>query len=453
MPSAMLADGGTIGHHPAFNDTIVDVPADLSDSLLASIWNPQFPSPELLLEAAALLPMVHQATDEHGWLQEGPRPFIRIGPGVVELRSRDYARAQRTDERAQHQHEVDVEQLALYVEQHGCFPEDATPTRVITEWSRKSRANMVRSIGLLDLTPMYSDRSRLPGMITLTYPGCWLTVAPSGKAVKKHLKMLRKRYERAFGETLMCIWKLEFQGREPWNWCTCETCDGRDDGRAPHIHMLTVPPRKLVDGMHYRQWLSLAWADIVDHPDPEQRANHVNAGTRVDITKGLDAKDPKRVSVYFTKHGSFTAKEYQHRVPQAWTEPETGPGRFWGYWGLEKTKVLVEVPQEAAVILGRTMRRWAAAQGVTRQTVKPRTAGGRLLPRYAEVEGLAGAWLVEAYADAPTTTRKSRTRARRMRTGRGFIMVNSGPEFVSQISRYLDHFDPDYASPSPVLPQ
>lgn len=445
MPSAMLADGGTIGHASATDDTLSDTQSSAVDALLAQVWRPNFPSPELLREAAALIPLIHQATDQYGLLHEGPRPYLRIGPGVVELRTRDYARAQRTAERELHQREVDVEQLALYVEREGRFPDDPTPTRVITEWSRKSRANMVRTIGLLDFTPMYADRTRLPGMVTLTYPGCWLRVAPSGREVKRHLKALRKRYQRAYGEPLRCIWKLEFQARVER--CACESCVGLDDGRAPHVHMLTVPPRVPVDGLHFRDWLSRTWADIVDHPDQEQRRRHQLAGTRIDIAKGLDARDPKRVSVYFTKHGTFAAKEYQHRVPAAWSEPTTGPGRFWGYWGIERTKVVVELPQRTAVLLGRTMRRWAAAQRVTRQVDKPRSPGGRPLPKYAEVQGLAGAMLVAAYLDKPVKTRKSRTRARRMRTGRGFVMVNSGPAFVSQLSRYLDQQDQDALLP------
>ena len=58
------------------------------------------------------------------------------------------------------------------------------------------------------------DRSlRLPAMLTLTYPGDWLTVAPDGETVKRHFTALAKRYERTWGEPLVCIWKLEFQDR------------------------------------------------------------------------------------------------------------------------------------------------------------------------------------------------------------------------------------------------
>jgi hypothetical protein len=62
-------------------------------------------------------------------------------------------------------------------------------------------------------------------MLTLTYPGDWLAVAPNGEAVKRHLAALAKRYERVWGEPLVCIWKLEFQARG-----------------APHFHLSTTPP-------------------------------------------------------------------------------------------------------------------------------------------------------------------------------------------------------------------
>ncbi len=66
----------------------------------------------------------------------------------------------------------------------------------------------------------------LPAMITLTYPGDWLTVAPSADAVKRvHFKALAKRWQRNWGHPLRCVWKLEFQRRG-----------------APHLHLFTVPP-------------------------------------------------------------------------------------------------------------------------------------------------------------------------------------------------------------------
>ena len=81
-------------------------------------------------------------------------------------------------------------------------------------------------------------------------------------------------------------------------------------------------------GRTFRDWLSHVWADIVAHPDPEERTRHFLAGTAVDILNGLRACDPKRLAIYFTKHSSPNSlgdKEYQHMVPDVWRKPGTAP--------------------------------------------------------------------------------------------------------------------------------
>ena len=277
-------------------------------------------------------------------MQEGPHWEITVAPGMVSVRSRDYARMERTAERQVQAHRVTVDQLARHVVETGDMPADPKPTREIVGWSRKSRARMVERLCSLDYAPLF-PAGRLPAMITLTYPGAWEVVAPNGKAVKKHLKSLRLRWRRAWGEDLVCVWKLEFQRRG-----------------APHVHMLVAPPHgTATSGEPFRQWLSRSWMEIVDHPDPDQRERHLRAGTAIDWNDGLRSTDPKRVAVYFTKHGSFAAKEYQHCVPEAWQAPGQGPGRFWGYWGLEPVKSTVEVSPQDAAKAARTIRRWARA--------------------------------------------------------------------------------------------
>lgn len=424
MPAAIVADGVPLTHATALDDTPSDVLTGLAVDLIEDVWKPAFPSVELLDQAAALLPRVRHEVGPARTLGEGPRWFIRVGPGVIELRTKDYARADRTAEREQHRRQIDTELLADYLTEEGRFPDKPLPTRVITEWSAKSRANMVRAIGMLDFGPMFACRWRVPAMLTATYPGDWLTVAPSGREVKKHLKALRKRYERAWGETFYCLWKLEFQGRG-----------------APHIHMLMVPPHGRRDGMLFREWMKRAWADVVAHPNPDEYAKHVDQGIHVNYRDGLSNSDPKRVGVYFSKHSSFKAKEYQHHVPEEWTAPGTTPGRFWGYWGLTKRTVEVEVRQDVAVVVGRLLRRWAAAQRVTRQTTRPRVRGGRIRSEYQEVIGLAGKLLLES--QEPVRYRRTRTRARRMHGGRGFVMTNSGPDMASQLARYLGQVFPE----------
>jgi len=115
----------------------------------------------------------------------------------------------------------------------------------------------------------------------------------------------------------------------------------------------------------FKIWLSLTWAEIVAHPDPEQRRRHRAAGTGVDYAEGIKLTDPRRMAVYFAKYGTGGRKDYQHRVPREWlsvalvcegcgceydaeldecpecgcldaelVEAGAGPGRFWGYRGL-----------------------------------------------------------------------------------------------------------------------
>ncbi|GAA3430389.1 hypothetical protein GCM10018953_75740 [Streptosporangium nondiastaticum] len=399
-------------------------PADTPE-MPAALWSPRFPSPAGLDMAARMFDA------RPAWKgEEGPRPRIVIAPGAFAIEAPDLARRERRYERAEKARQLDVDVAATYLAR-GEEPPERIPSREITGWSRKSRASMVRALCELDYRPMLSDATRIPAMVTLTYPGDWLTVAPNGAASKKHLLALRKRFERAWDRPLQAIWKLEFQARG-----------------APHYHLLMVPPHGLSKvpgprataaarigaGLPFRQWLSEVWADIVAHPDPEEKRRHRLAGTGVDFAEGLRAHDPKRVSVYFTKHGSFAAKEYQHCVPPEWTEPGQGPGRFWGYWHLERVALAVEVTPDQAVRAARIARRWARAQGTTRQVAAPRTKGGQVRPGDLVI-GLAGAQLMAGAR--PTRRRKVRRRVRRFASGKGFISVNNGSTFALQLARAL----------------
>lgn len=372
---------------------------------------------------------------------------------------RDLARAERTLNRAQNLHTVTVEalsgELLDYCPEHGapevvdhlgekhpwcpqCGAElvpghfrDAPPSRQeITKWSRKSRANMVKALCELDYEPIM-QRGHPPAMVTLTYPDEWESVAPNGAAAKRHLWMLRRAYRRAWDVPLAAIWKLEFQRRG-----------------APHYHLMMVPPRGMArggwgSGLNFRQWLSTVWARIVAHPDPEQYLKHRRAGTNIDFAEGLKARDPKRVAVYFTKHGAFRAKEYQNIVPEPWRAPGQGPGRFWGYWHLQRLVYAVELSPDDAIAAARVLRRWARAQGTTQLVQAPRTKGGRLRPATYDVIGLAGAQ--ELAAQPVTRTRSVRRRVRRLARGAGWVSVNDGAAFMSQLARYLS----SRHSPSP----
>lgn len=402
---------------------------ELPDDLASGLWSPAFPSAAAVGAAAALIP-------EHpcGQEREGPNWRVTIAPGAVKVRTVDEAKAERTEQRERDRRVKTADQAAAWLAAGDEIPEPV-PGRVITEFSRRSVARLTETLCSLDFAELFADPARVPAMVTVTYPRCWLPVAPRGQAVKDHLKALRKRYERAFGEPLRCVWKQEFQARQPGKRCGCSECAGRDDGRAPHVHMLLVPPHQPADdGRQFRQWLSETWAEIVDHPDPEQYARHVRAGTAVDFAEGLRARDPKRVAVYFTKHGLAEAKGYQHLVPGAWREPGDGPGRFWGYWGLHKIEHVVSVSPALGAVAGRILRRWSRAEQVTRQVRRPRAKGGRPVSKYPEVIGLAGVQLV---ASRRVKQRRTRTRAVRARNGRGWVSVNSGADYGAELGYAL----------------
>ncbi len=222
------------------------------------------------------------------------------------------------------------------------------PGRGITEWSRKSRAAMCRTFAELDYTPLV-ECGRVPAMVTLTYPDDWECVPPDGASVKRHMVLWRRRFQREWGEPARHIWKLEFQRRG-----------------APHIHLWMAPPQiPGRSGRLFWEWLSQEWADIVAHPNPEQRARHLLAGTAVDVLNGLRACDPKRLAIYFTKHSSPNRQgdtEYQHIVPDAWRKPGHGQGRFWGVHGLQRATAVVEIAQDAYLTARRIFRRWSRSQ-------------------------------------------------------------------------------------------
>lgn len=269
------------------------------------------------------------------------------------------------------------------------------PGRQVEGWSRKSRARMVRTLAQLDWTPLYAE-GRPAVMGTLTYPGAWEVVAPTGKSVKVHFQALCKRYARRWGAALICAWKLEFQSRG-----------------APHLHFLFVPPADPT----FRDWLSATWVAIVAHPDPDQRRRHLLAGTGLDYLKGGRCFDPKRTAVYFSKHGGAAGgKEYQHRVPELWQETGAGPGRFWGYKGLDKVTADADLELADYVRVRRTLRRWSKQAGMTRKVTAMRVD-----------------------ADGVVTFRTRRRRgiiAQGGLTG-GTVLVNDGPAFASALSRII----------------
>lgn len=80
--------------------------------------------------------------------------------------------------------------------------------------------------------------------------------------------------------------------------------------------------------------------------------------------KGLQARDPKRLAIYFTKHSSPNmdgAKEYQHNVPELWREPGKGRVRrrqLLTQGGLNGGIALANNGPEFASQLARALGQW-----------------------------------------------------------------------------------------------
>lgn len=336
---------------------------------------------------------------EHGQEVEGPRWYVEVAPGVLRVRSSDPARAQRAAERALEDHRAKVTLEADAIGRGEELPEGGH--REITGWSAKSRSRMTLRLAQLDYTPMLAEGCPL-AMATLTYPGDWYTVAPDAATCHRHLLAFRKRFERRYKRRLVAIWKREFQRRG-----------------APHYHLLMPIPAD-VNGESFRDWLGRTWAAIVGHPDPDERARHAVAGTGVDFVEGSRMSDPKRAGVYFSKHGAFAAKEYQNQPPEEWAG--TPAGRFWGYWHLEPATAAVEVAPDVARAVVRTARRYAAAQRPTAEVYRWR----KVTTVDRETGELGWKW----------RKRKTRVRVHRLTRAAGYLVVNDGPVFASQLARW-----------------
>lgn len=362
-----------------------------------NLWAPAMPDQAVVDAAAATLPDAPGGTHR-----------LVIAPGVVQTGRRPPS--PEAQQIARRERERRAAQVAAATDRLG-LPVARPPKRgLVRGWSPASRARMVRTLAELDWSPILRP-DRVPAMLTLTLPGDWLTVAPTAAAWKRHIKNLRDRWETRWGEPLIGVWKQEYQ---------------RAPRSAPHLHCLTcLPP-----GSSLRPWLSATWADVVGHPDPEERARHERAGTGIDVATGLRSSDPRRVAVYFSKHGLYSDKGHQDEPPAEWGEGSTG--RIWGYWGLSKATAEVVITQAEAIEVQRLLRRWQRAQRVR---VKVRV---RRLVRAEVVDPETGEVVQEAvYRYRWSHTRMGGSTGHKGAAGGGFRVVNNGPRTAEMATRYL----------------
>jgi hypothetical protein len=352
--------------------------------------------------------------------EESPYPRLKIAPGVLVLTRTSSRQLVKTEELERQRRDVAVKIAGQFLAEDSDWRLKGRPGREVTEWSAKSRANMVKTFALLDWSPMVAldEAGRTPAMVTLTWPADWQTVAPDGKTAKRQVRVFQRRYQRAWGESIIGLWKLEFQGRG-----------------APHEAIFMAPPhgrargRGVGAGLTFKHWLSAVWADVVNHPDPIEYMKHLSAGTAVDYAEALKCTDPKRLAIYFGKHGQYRDKEYQHNVPELWQAPGAGPGRFWGYWGLKPLVAAVDLRPDDYVLAARILRRHAE-----RVRVWDKQADAWKYSR-----AMKSAKTTYRVADQETgelgwRRHRRRSRVRRFTSCSGFLLVNDGPAMATQLA-------------------
>ena len=359
---------------------------------------------------------------------EGPRWRVTISPGGMRL-----GRFSAMGENAKA--ERDQEDLAglwnggqprSYTDPMTMAPERGKRS-VISAWSRESRTRMSYVLKTLDYSPLF-DNHGIPALVTLTMPSNWETIAPSPKAFKNLINVFLERYSRAWGSRLVGVWKLEFQRRG-----------------APHVHILMTPPtgRRPGSGETFSSWLAVNWAQVcqakdLDWDDVEQRRmrmDHELMGTSIDYSKGLQGHSPDLVAAYFSKHGLFSAKDYQNEPPELWREAVKVDGgvRFWGYWQLKKAIGVVDlnpiVPHYVKkrvdgivsedVLVRRHMRKLAERNSYARKTTVYRSSVD--------------------YQTGEIVTRKRRVnrRVRWMNGQAGFISLPDGENSAYELARLL----------------
>lgn len=372
---------------------------------------------------------------------EGHAWRLSLSPGVVGLRTFD-ARAQDRDREslasAATGYAVDdlgyPAALGYGASWSLPWPETA-PSAVITGWSAKSRAAMVRAVGSLDLSCWSGDDGEAVGMVTLTAPADWLAVFPTGREFKRAVRVFTERFRKAYGP-VRGIWKLEFQhrgaphlhvlmrvpvlGPSPF----CEECDHTAD----HLGY----PVRLGYGhaacrcWTFERWLAWTWADVVD-ADGLEWVKHLRAGTGVDFDTRRYS-DPRRISLYFLGHSakSTDSKEYQHVVPDAWQGPGAGPGRFWGYWGLDRAEVEVD--------LGRA--EWYAVRRVLRHVGRARSAAVAVQRAEHDLDSQGYPYRL-GYGRRARSPRGLRSLGSRGGTGGGWVLVNDGLRLGLQVGKFL----------------
>jgi hypothetical protein len=192
-------------------------------------------------------------------------------------------------------------------------------------FSRSSRRNLLRRLASINRRAFKSFRGRMI-FVTLTYPHEY---PEDPELCKRHLKALRKRLQRKFGD-FAGFWRLGIQKRTAW-----------------HFHLLLFVGTSFGTVVELRHFISSCWYEITG----KVSEGHLRAGTRVEAVKKW-----KQVTSYVER---YMAKPEQ--FPEGL---ETG--RIWGIWNENLLPVRWETAQVSlrdAFRIRRIYRRLAKRRG------------------------------------------------------------------------------------------
>lgn len=470
-PSLAATRGSTVDEWAAFYGLVNDYeePARVSAADVLAVRD----RVASVLEAP--LSQLEYDTDGLSGLVEGRSFRVGISAGIISCRSTDLSGREHTLDEAPAKRSRNIDMLQVDPETGEILDSDGPSRAEITEWSYKSRAQMTRSLASLD----YSDWCRADGslaMVTTTLPGDWKPIAPDGRTFKKLVRKFEHRFRRAVGPWRL-LWKLEFQRRGAPHFhalmripAMVEADGGYGKGYGPNEKngWAGIPET-------FESWLSRTWADVcgasreidtigrwvpvgapvpvlgfdgvplrdrngdvvttsagyeIDELDGEQKSEysrHLNSGIGIDFS-GKDFSDPRRISMYFAGHSakSQDGKEYQNLVPALWRRPGSGPGRFWGFAGLDNATVELEVTQKDFDRLRRELRKLARARAWTIAVKRARGAAVR--------SGCEPPHILKVRAPK---VRKSNLGGRGGQNG-GWVLLNDALTVVRQLSSWLE---------------
>ena len=174
----------------------------------------------------------------------------------------------------------------------------------IRGFSKASRNNLLRRLASINRNAFWAYRGRLISA-GLTYPGEY---PENIKACKGHLKALRKRLERRYGE-FSAYWRLGIQQRGAW-----------------HFHLLLFVSPSFGSVAELRDFITSSWYEICG----KVSEGHLQAGTYVE-----EVRSWKQATSYMER---YVAK------PEQFPEGiETG--RVWGAWNEDLLPVTWETVQ------------------------------------------------------------------------------------------------------------